>query len=108
MSKSIVARTYPCADNAWPPTIRKSAPVADNSRNISTKFGFSESSTIDSPRLPCDVPRQTQSFTRCHGENFLIELRLLAELVFPHRYVGSRHVSNYIPRYTRRTQAASS
>src|SRR5437764_15327954 len=88
--------------------MRKSAPVADNSRNISTKFGFSESSTIKTPCLTCHVPRQTQSFARCHGENLFIELRLLAELVFPHRYVEPRHVANYIPRYTRRTHSASS
>src|SRR6476659_1891383 len=108
MSRSFVARGSPYAARAWAPTTRKSTPAADNSRNISAKSGAKRCWLIRPPHHLGQLPGKFDPLAGSHPPRLFVDDRLFAELVFPHRYVPSRHVANYIPRYTRRTHAASS
>ena len=67
MSRSPVARGRPCAARACAPTMRNSAPAANNAPNISPKSRFIPLSVFERPCFARELPNHSHSFRRGRG-----------------------------------------
>src|SRR6266542_6097062 len=71
ISRSPVARGRPCAASACAPTMRNSAPAADNASNISPKSRFIPTAILEGPRFARELPNHCDALSRTHASKFL-------------------------------------